>query len=291
MQLKTTAIYLSLLLAFLTFLGSIPYLLRHQIGMPSITSIHDAVVQQGQRPSGKFGWKILQEITKNPHPYNSDDNQRVLAYLIEQVKEIQTDYSVHWGCLQPSPFEIFEQDDINMMTEMEGKSVFFESSNFVTVLKGTRNESLLISSHYDSASQSHGATDAGVGIASMISVLHAVARHACFHQLDHSIIFNFNNGEEIDLLGAMAFTLNPLFKSVKAFINLEGTGVSANNPSFLFRSNSFPLVSLIMANSPFPHSSIIANNMMRLIRRYEFFFFFHFLVERITSLTQKLFQV
>ena len=49
--------------------------------------------------------------------------------------------------------------------------------------------------------------------------------------LDHDVILNFNNGEEMGLLGGTAFLLHPWSKGIKGFINLEGTGAADNTKS------------------------------------------------------------
>ncbi|KAJ3369470.1 hypothetical protein HDU91_007143 [Kappamyces sp. JEL0680] len=272
---KTTVAILGLLSCSITGLFFLPYLIRQKLGMPLPVSIHDPVVQQGLRPSAKFGMKVLESITKEYHGYNSDANLRVRRELVQHLKELQTDFNLNWGCTQPDPFGFVLQDPIDMCVHEPGSLIYYESNNVVVTLAGTSNTSLLVSSHFDSAIESYGATDDGVAVAGMVSVLHALSRYgkataltrraACFHPLPHSIVFNFNNGEELGMLGAAAFTLHPLFKMAKAFVNLDGTGVSGNHAEFLFRTNSFAMVSALMKSNPFPHSSIIANNVMRML--------------------------
>jgi Zn-dependent M28 family amino/carboxypeptidase len=131
-----------------------------------------------------------------------------------------------------------------------------------------KNESLLVSSHFDSGIESFGATDDGIAVGSMISATYSLSRFACNHTIPYSLIMNFNNGEELGLFGGASFTLHPLYSNVKAFINLEGAGVSEKTPSILFRTNSFSLLSLLMDKAPYPQGSVIANNIMRLLPRY-----------------------
>ena len=87
--------------------------------------------------------------------------------------------------------------------------------------------------------------------------------------LHHDVIFNFNNGEEMGLYGGYAFLVHPWFKDVKAFINLEGTGASRGTRSVLFRTNSFDVAGLMEA-APYPHASILFNELMRFVKRYTF---------------------
>lgn len=156
---------------------------------------------------------------------------------------------------------------MNLYLAKPSSTIFYESNNIVFKIKGTRSEALLISSHFDSALASHGVTDAGIGIASMVAIVSALAKKSCTEQLPNTIVFNFNNGEEARLLGGSSFTKHKWFKSAKAFINLEGTGASYSYRSMLFRTNSLPMVSLVLKNSAYPHASVIVNNLMRFVAR------------------------
>ena len=97
---------------------------------------------------------------------------------------------------------------------------YYESNNIIVSLVGNSDTSLLVSSHFDSVSVSHGATDAGMGIASMVAAIQALSHKICTSPMDATLIFNFNNGEEIDMLGGYAFVRDPMFSNVKAFLNL-----------------------------------------------------------------------
>lgn len=264
---KTAATLVTLTLLLLsTGIGFIlPFLMKTKFAIPRPLSIHEVSVQLGDRPSGKFGFKILQEITQKPHPFNSKENLKVRGILKSYLQEISNNYDNQWGCTTSNPLKLLDDDPVNLKTG----NFLFESSNLILLVRGASNSSLLVSSHFDSASVSHGATDAGLAIGSMVSVAHAIARKACFGKLTHSLVFNFNNGEEINLLGGEAFTYHPLFKDVKAFINLEGTGVSGVLGSSIFRTNSFTMISLAMKSSTHPSSSILANNAMRFLIRYQ----------------------
>jgi hypothetical protein len=116
----------------------------------------------------------------------------------------------------------------------------------------------MISSHFDSGISSHGATDSGIGVGAMLSIFQALARKSCQNQLENSVIFNINNAEEDGLLGASAFVRHDWFKSIKAFINIDGSGAKPHARSFLFRANSIELVENVLNALPYPHSSVIA---------------------------------
>lgn len=259
---KTIFVWISVFI-IIGFFSILPFLIRAN-SMPEI-----GIDPQSSetKPSARFGYKVLEAITKKHHPYNSAANLEVRSYLIDTLKEIQHQFQSQWKCSQPDPFE-FIQDDIYMKSSLNNYTALYESNNVLFSIAGAKKESLLISAHFDSAIESYGATDDGIAVASMVAVIQSLARNVCQRQLSYSLIFNFNNGEEINLQGASAFTLHPYYKNVKAFINLEGTGVSQEFSSFLFRTNSFKLVSLLMKDAPSPHSSIIANNIMRFLKRF-----------------------
>lgn len=255
-----------LLLAALCFFSTIPTLMR-KINSPSIRSINDISVQDGLAPAGRFGFKVLTDISNDHHPYNSNDNLRVRKSLKKYIKDILSDRQLLWNCTrEESPFEIVRDDIKIIKPSSRYGSVYFESNSIILHVKGNKEDALLVSAHFDSAIESHGATDDGTAIAAMVAVVHALARKTCHKSLDHSVIFLFNNGEEIDLLGGSAFTLHPLFERVRAFVNLEGSGAAEENHASIFRTNSFPMVSRIVETMPYPHASIIANNVMRFLQ-------------------------
>ena len=135
--------------------------------MMNPVGVHDPNVAQGLRPSGTFALKVLADITKEYHSYNSNANQKVKKTLANYAKAIENDFLFNWGCTQPNPFEILVHDPINMYVENFGALNYLESDNLVVHVKGASNSSLLVSSHFDSVVESHGATDDGAGLTSI----------------------------------------------------------------------------------------------------------------------------
>jgi hypothetical protein len=64
----------------------------------------------------------------------------------------------------------------------------------------TRDNALLVNSHYDSNLQSPGASDDATGVAVLLECLRALSRGSAPH---HAVIFNLNGGEEGTLLVRM----------------------------------------------------------------------------------------
>jgi Zn-dependent M28 family amino/carboxypeptidase len=95
-------------------------------------------------------------------------------------------------------------DKVNYVSAV---NFYYQSNNVVAVLKGMggQNESLLISSHFDSTPVSHGATDDGIGASAMLSTIKALLVSPT---LEKDIVFLFNNAEEPGLLGGTFISSN-----------------------------------------------------------------------------------
>lgn len=180
-------------------------------------------------------WDDLQNITYSYHPYTARDNDRVHDYILERVLSI-TD-SVQFAKVEDdmanNSSSIFKQQDVFNSNSTKNRIIYFESSNILVKLQGSNPKlpSLLLSAHFDSVPTSHGATDDGKGIVSLLALLEYYSKN----QPERSIIFNFNNNEEFGLLGATHFTFHEWFNSLEYFINLEGTGTGTK--SVLFRTS------------------------------------------------------
>ena len=82
-------------------------------------------------------------------------------------------------------------------------------------------KALLLNAHYDSTPVGPGAGDAGIGVATLLEVA-SILKDRPLHR---PVIFLFNEGEELGLVGARAFLADPLSRNVDSLINLEARGV------------------------------------------------------------------
>lgn len=174
-------------------------------------------------------WSNLQNITYSYHPYFSRDNERVHDFLLGKIKTItQSSSYVSVSDDASNNRSIFMRNSF-----VDGGAVYFESSNIVAKVEGKNPQlpGLLLSAHYDSVPTSHGATDDGKGVVSLLGLLDHYSRH----QPERTLVFNFNNNEEFGLLGAIAFMEHPWSKLVRYVINLEGTGIEGK--AILFRTS------------------------------------------------------
>lgn len=168
--------------------------------------------------------------------------------------------------------EIIENDNFNISHKFHSKehySVYYQSNNVYVKLRShvpSGKKALLVSSHFDSVSASHGVTDAGIAITCMIETIRSLIYST--KALSHDVIFAFTNGEEMYLQGSSAAIFHPWFKGIGAFVNLEGTGAaSEGSRSILFRTNSMRLTRIFTkAPNSYPHASIILNDIMQFIK-------------------------
>jgi len=104
--------------------------------------------------------------------------------------------------------------------------------NLAATIGPAEGEHLLIVAHYDSVPVGPGASDAGIGIATMLEI----AEQLRGRPLAQPVTFLFNEGEESGLLGARAFLeQDPLAARVTRLVNLEARGV--DGPAIMFETS------------------------------------------------------
>jgi Zn-dependent M28 family amino/carboxypeptidase len=80
--------------------------------------------------------------------------------------------------------------------------VYFEGNNILVKIDGKQPEleAVLFSAHFDSVSTAYGATDDGMGVATLLQLVAYFADNVP----KRTVIFNINNAEEDGLMGAHA---------------------------------------------------------------------------------------
>lgn len=122
-----------------------------------------------------------------------------------------------------------------------------------------QNNSLLISSHYDTAPGAPGASDDGVSIAIMMELLRYFSKTPPKYA---SLIFNFNGAEETILQASHGFITQHRWKdSIRAFINLEAAG--AGGRELLFQTGSDLLAEAYSKGAKYPHASTVAQEVFQ----------------------------
>jgi Peptidase family M28 len=149
------------------------------------------------------------------HPSGSQQNDVVRGRVIEDLKNAGYDPSVQTG------FSCDEYGDCGTV------------QNVVARLDGTEpGQAVLVAAHYDSVAAGPGASDDGVGAASVIEIARALKAR---NTPRHSVVILIDDGEEAGLLGARVFVAShPYAKEVRAAVNLDNRGTSG--PSFMFET-------------------------------------------------------
>ncbi|KAG2050937.1 hypothetical protein BDR06DRAFT_917279 [Suillus hirtellus] len=195
-------------------------------------------------------YRDLHEVAARPHPFNSHANVLVRSYILNRVKDIASSYdhvsvdfdlssNASWasGLLSTNPYAVYYESD-NVLVKVEGSDEEYQESG-----------GLLLSAHWDSVSTAPGATDDGMGVVTLLSMVKYFAEN----RPSRTVVFNINNGEEDGLNGAHVFMEHPWVNNTDTFLNLEGA--AAGGRPLLFRTTSrAPLASWSTSR---PHANVI----------------------------------
>ena len=153
------------------------------------------------------------------HPVDSAANDAVRERLIGEMRAIG---------LSP---QVRERMDCNGTLTSRSVSCSM-TRNIVASIGPDTGKRLLLNAHYDSTPTGPGASDDGIGVASMLEVA-ALLRAS---PPARPITLLFNEGEEYGLNGARAFVEgDPLATEVDTLINIDSRGVSG--PAIMFETS------------------------------------------------------
>ncbi|KAI9061387.1 hypothetical protein FKP32DRAFT_1576122 [Trametes sanguinea] len=196
-------------------------------------------------------YDILAKITSRPHPYISHANDAVRRYILSRLEPLATRYG-----------HVHLSDDMtsNVTFAIGGdRIIYFEGTNVLLKIDGTESSSrdgVLFSCHYDSVSSAPGATDDGMGVATLLELAEYLS--APERRPRRTAVFFFNNGEEDYLNGAHAYFEHPWSNLTSVFINLEGAA-SGGRP-LLFRSTSYgPAHAVASKAVKHPHATVLTS--------------------------------
>lgn len=171
------------------------------------------------------GLALLQQLVGDsvPHPLGSEANrmlrERVLAKLraLGYEPELQSDAFVCNSqtavCAAPT----------NILVRIPANNAAAD-----------RSGSVLLAAHYDSVAAGPGASDDGTSVAAILEIARILKLRRAPR---HAIILLIDEGEELGLLGAVAFVQkHPWAVSVKAAVNLDARGTSG--PSMMFETGA-----------------------------------------------------
>ncbi|PHR57961.1 MAG: hypothetical protein COA43_11330 [Robiginitomaculum sp.] len=134
-----------------------------------------------------------------------------------------------------------------------------EIENIVVVLKGTNtdsNNTIMLTSHYDSVPAGPAAADDGVGVVAMLEIARILKTTP---PLKNDILFLITDGEEGGLRGAQEFTdRGTMIKNVKLVINLESRGASGPSSMFETSDGNLALIKGYARHTPRPAATSLS---------------------------------
>jgi len=188
---------------------------------------------------------FVDAIAQEAHAVGMPAHQTVQDYIVETLEsfgletEIQSDfaYKPGWGALS-------------------------RAENIITRIPGTGSgQTLLLMSHYDSAphTASHGASDAGSGVAAILETVRAYLAKG--EKAKNDIIILFTDAEELGLNGASVFVnKHPWAADVDLALNFEARG--SGGPSNMIVETNGGNGKLIKAFAEANPSHPYANSLM-----------------------------
>jgi hypothetical protein len=188
---------------------------------------------------------------QRPHTADTDADDQVRNRIVARLREIG---------LEPI---VRDQLACNELYKQRGVSCA-RVRNVIAILGPPAGRAVLLNAHYDSVPVGPGASDDGMGVATLLEI----AQQLKSRRLERPVILLFNEGEELGLVGARAFLADPLSRNVDSLINLEARGV--RGPVNMFetsRPNAVP-IGLFAAAVKRPSANSLSTDVYRLMPNY-----------------------
>ena len=171
--------------------------------------------------SGERARALLQALVGDnaPHPLGSPANGELRARIVGALSGLGVAPELQSGITVCTSYGVCGAP-INILARIQGSE------------PGDR--AVLLCAHYDSVGAGPGASDNGSGVAALLEIARILQQLPRPRQ---SIILLFDDGEEVDLLGAHAFVEHhPWAATVTAAVNLDARGTAG--PSLMFETGS-----------------------------------------------------
>ena len=187
---------------------------------------------------------------QRPHPVDSTSDDAVRDRLIHEIRAIgiQPEVREASNCTDDARTHIISCAHVH---------------NVVATIPGrTAGSSLLLNAHYDSTPTGPGASDDGLGVATLLEV---AAQLKDSHP-SRPVILLFNEGEEYGLNGSAAFVRgDPLAPRIGSLINIDARGVSG--PALMFETSdpNATALSFYARASRRPYANSLSTDFARLI--------------------------
>jgi hypothetical protein len=147
--------------------------------------------------------------------------------------------------------------------ELDGTTyVYRDIVNVLARIPGRGAPAILVSAHYDSGAEGPGAGDNALNVAAALETVRAILAGGI---PANTIIFNFNGGEEVGLLGAAAFVHHPWFKDVAAFINLDASGPGGRQLLLQVAPGPDDLLKSYAASARHVHGTVLAQEIFGML--------------------------
>jgi hypothetical protein len=150
----------------------------------------------------------VRALTQSPGPAGSEGNAERRRYIIEQLTDLGIEAEVQ---------------STDAVVSMLGRVVAARVNNVVGRLAGRQpGPAIMLSAHYDTVPNSPGASDDGAGVATLLETARVLREGG---PLRRDVVLLFTDGEELGLLGSVAFVSeHPWRKDVALSLNFEARG-------------------------------------------------------------------
>ena len=188
---------------------------------------------------------------QRPHPADSAASDQIRARIVALLQGIG---------LRPV---VRDQLACNELYKTRGVSCA-RVRNVIAMIGPATGKALLLNTHYDSSVAGPGASDAGAGVATLLEVASLLRDRP----LARPVIFLFNEGEELGLIGARAFLADPLSRNIDSLINLEARGVRGPVNMFETSRPNAPAIEVFAGAVDRPVANSLSTDVYRLLPNY-----------------------
>lgn len=167
--------------------------------------------------------KHIQTIATRPHPIGSAESATVREYISGELRAMGLDPQVQTAAAVGADYGPPYSAGVvrNVVARLKGSG-------------GGSGRAVMLAAHYDSVATGPGASDDGVGVATLVETARALRAGPPPRD---DVIFLFTEGEEVGLLGARAFVgQHPWAKEVGVALNFEARG--NEGPVIMFETSA-----------------------------------------------------
>jgi hypothetical protein len=180
-----------------------------------------------------------EQIARAPHPTGTEEHERVLEYLLDQLTDLGLEPEVHDAVGIPA-------------LPVTGNASAARTRNVVAVIEGSDPTGhMVLAAHYDSVPSAPGANDDAAGVAAILETARALL--ASDTPLRNDVVLLLTDAEEVGLLGAEAvMDSHPLGSEDVLFLNHEARGGGGSVLMFRSTEGGAELVRLFADAAPHP---------------------------------------